>query len=255
MGIDEIISEIKNTKWEEKSRSEIDTYRRRVAALKMAPAATSPIGPMVLNMVLKEILRDQLIGKAGHAKDQIAIRMFNHYLDGGGAKFTLSVSEMRLMAAGKKGVGPVDLRKKTWTKPDINPKWTKQLSAARKSGKPAKYSGSLLWGFDNGAIANYTVNYDGAITAAKGKEQWAGYVDYYDRFDLDPRWSWSPGNPQGRSRGGERRTRIGYILNLGTDYDVTSEKAKAVQQIKNNVVSLDGNVKPQSTDGALDISG
>jgi hypothetical protein len=52
-------------------------------------------------------------------------------------------------------------------------------------------------------------------------------VSFSVSFDFDPIWDWS--EKSYRSAEGERRVRLAYIVNLGTDYDVTSVRAYARQ--------------------------
>ncbi len=231
MNLDELINEIKNTKWERKSPATIKNMRETIALLKI----TTP--GIVLTPMLKEILREQLIGPKGHkfpkghARDKLAVRLFNHYLDKRGADFALTMADYFLMNSGAISVpGPIDIRKKSWQAPGPAPEWINQLTRAKTTIKSQYYSGSLLWGWDDGAIANYTVRYKGVILKTKtGAFEWKGRVVFYDRFDLDPRWNWSPAHQGGRSALGERRTRIGYMLNLGTDFKIIGPTAEATQ--------------------------
>ncbi|MGL4550593.1 MAG: hypothetical protein ACRC33_05355 [Gemmataceae bacterium] len=220
--IDDVIKKLKDTPWEEQSRAAVEAERITIKGVKIAVPFSVPI--------MKKFLRDQL---AGHAKDDIAKRMFAHYLDGSGQDFFLTLDDMKSMNNG------IDLRAKGLNDRAAKPEWTAACTAAR-AGTPADYSGRLHWGWDNGAIANYSVLYKGTVTATGGVCVWAGQVEFFDRFDLDPRWGWSPSNQQGRSKGGERRTRIGYILDLGTDYDMKSPKADATQGENDSALTFTG---------------
>ncbi len=82
MGIDDIIEDLKNIEWEKKSKSTVMRYRYAVFTLKIVP-----MYGQIAAKILKEVLRGQLVGSSGHAKDQLAIRLFNHYLNGYGANF------------------------------------------------------------------------------------------------------------------------------------------------------------------------
>lgn len=226
MGLDEIVKKIKETKWEKESKATIVLMRSTITVLKQTmPGA-------IVTPVLREVLRDQLVGVGGHAKDGLAIRLFNHYLDKRGADFALTIVDIKWMNDLAIPVpGPIDIRKNSWQDPGVRIEWTKQLRLAKSTNTPQVYSGSVLWAWDNGAIANYTVKYVGNVSVSKaGVVEWSGHVEFSDRFDLDPRWNWSPSTPGGRSRRGERRTRIGYMLNLGTDFNIIGPKAEAIQR-------------------------
>jgi hypothetical protein len=143
---------------------------------------------------------------------------------------------MKTMNSGK-FPQPVDIRKIDKFGND-NPRFQTACTNAQSSGMPQDYSGQLGWVYDNGAIANYNVNYSGRVRERSGSFVWEGTVDFADRFDLDPRWTWSATNTQGRSALGERRTRLGYILNLGTDFDIKSAKTRASQESDDKSISF-----------------
>jgi hypothetical protein len=225
VGLDDIIKKLKETKWEEESKATIVGMRGTIAIVKQ----TTPGN--IVTPILREILREQLVGAGGHAKDDLAIRLFNHYLDKRGADFALTIVDIKNMNSPAIPVpGPIDIRKNSWQDPGVRVEWSKQVALAASAKTPQNYSGSVLWAWDNGAIANYTVKYTGKVSVSKaGVVEWLGQVIFFDRFDLDPRWNWSPSTPGGRSRRGERRTRIGYMLNLGTDFDIIGPTAEASQ--------------------------
>lgn len=225
MDIDDIVKTLKETEWEEESKATILSLRYTIAASKI-----SILGQIAIPK-LKQLLRDQLIGKNGHAKDKLAARLFDHYLYKGGATYQLSMEDMNLMNTRiSTHIGPIDIRKYSYQSPAIKPEWHAAIAKAKVTKKAQKYSGSLLWVWDNGAIANYTVKYTGSASVSrKGVVKWEGHAQFIDRFDMDPRWNWSESTPGGRSRGGERRTRIGYMLNLGDDFDIRSMNASAIQ--------------------------
>jgi hypothetical protein len=84
--------------------------------------------------------------------------------------------------------------------------------------------------WDNGAIANFIVHFDGKIDSASAtKARWKGTIWFTDRFDFDPIWNWGPEKMRNRSADAERRVRIAYVLSLGKDFDVESVKAEATQ--------------------------
>jgi hypothetical protein len=155
--------------------------------------------------------------------------LFDHYLYKSGDPFTLTFDDMKHMLGDAVKLGHIDLRREAFNTTNWNPAWSKACSEAKKTKKPQDFSGKLLWAWDNGAIGNYTVKYAGQVHANGGDCLWGGLVTYYDRFDLDPRWGWSPANPQGRTDGGERRTRIGYMLDLGWDFDILTPQAVTLQ--------------------------
>src|SRR5206468_361400 len=89
MGVaDGIIPKLKDIQWEEKGRPEIETERAAIAVAKVVP---------LVEPILKKFLRDQLVGSGGHAKDELAKRMFNHYLDAFGLVFVLTLDDMKHM--------------------------------------------------------------------------------------------------------------------------------------------------------------
>jgi hypothetical protein len=243
------IDELKNTRWEEKPVAEIAMRRSDVQIVKMAIPQVVPI--------LKMILRAQLIGPKGHAQDKLAERMFNHYLDGDGSDFILTLDDMKYMnSAAKlfnKNAALIDIRMKDKTTP--NPVWAIACGKAKAAGIPQDYTGHLHSVWDNGSISTYTVNYSGEVkptrqlrrlgeikTTGSSSCVWEGTVDYFDRFDLDPRWDWSLSNQQGRSWRGERRTRMGYILDVGTEFDMKSPKANVLQYETDSSITFSGSI-------------
>jgi hypothetical protein len=236
------------TDWENKSKKEVEDARwlwSQAYAIPGAGAAFRWECKKILEFVLigswqSHFFVPGLIQMKPHARDQLAVRMFRHYLNSAGQDFTLTLADMKAMNIPTKsmnGTGAIktpqiDIRNKN--EKTVNPDFAAACGRANisASGKGEPYSGKLLWGWDNGAISTYTVNYTGTISSAMamgGFCTWTGTVEFVDRFDMDPIWGWSPQNQGGRVAHGERRTRIGYILNLGTDFDVKSPKAKVSQ--------------------------
>jgi len=81
-------------------------------------------------------------------------------------------------------------------------------------------------------------------TAFKGK------MTFSDRFDLDPIYSGIHRSPEG-----ERRTRIGYILALGTDFNVTSDTAIIYQHAFRDSVDIvaKGNASVNNSNSSGDL--
>jgi len=233
------------TDWEKKTKQEVQDARRR-----WSEAYAFPLAGPAFRWQCRNILEFVLIGtpyflpvglynQKPHARDQLAVRLFRHYLNGNGKSFVLTLADMKAMNTPTKslnGTGSIktpqiDIRNKD--EKTENPDFTNACRRADISGfgKGVAYNGKLSWGWDNGAISSYTVNYSGTVTSGtvKGDCTWTGTVDFADRFDFDPIWTWSPSNHGWRSANGERRTRIGYILNLGMDFDITSKKANVSQ--------------------------
>jgi hypothetical protein len=234
-----LIDVIKNEKWEIRSRTDIEMQRYTI---KLAKISTP-----LLSRMLTEYMRTELIGPKAHAQDKLAERLFVHYLDEDGSDFMLTLEDMKYMNSAVKlhdMVTPaIDLRVKDTRTKLPNPAWGAACTQAEATGIPQNYAGRLLSHIDNGAISAYTVKYSGQVKQTRQFRRswepkatgnvacaWEGAVEYYDRFDLDPRWDWSPSNREGRSPGGERRTRIGYILDVGTDFDMISPKANVFQR-------------------------
>lgn len=228
---EDIIKELKETAWEEKSQLTIDSFRLMVAGVKFkSPSA---------RLLMMGFLRQEL---EKHASDDLAKRLFNHYLGGGGKDFTLTLGDMVHMNSDERVRGHIDIRTTEFGSP--NPAFESACTSAKAGRGIQDYSGRLHWIWDNGAISTYTVIYAGRIKLINNVCQWKGGVEFFDRFDLDPRWGWSESNKQGRSRGGERRTRIGYILALGSDFDIKSPQASVVQQETDTEISFDGASSP-----------
>lgn len=212
-----LISALKSQKLELMPQYQVIGLRLGVEAAKSQSAAAT--------MAMKAAMLNELVGPGGHAKDDLAKRLFQHYIFGAGLPFNLTVADMQTMnsSAGSLSPGRIDLRKTHWQDKNIRKEWTAAMKAASKN---PPYSGKVVWVWDDGAIANYTVNYEGKAmrsgTSPKSPAVWCGRVQFIDRFDLDPRWGWSPTNQQSRTQLGERRTRIGYVLNLGTDFNILS---------------------------------
>lgn len=235
---DDFLNTLKTLKLELMPRWEVQLLRLAAARLK----SNSP--PIAVGMKL--MLDNELIGTMngqGHAKDKLAVRLFKHYLYSSG-DFTLNVDDMRYMNTADPMGGSIDLRYDTYEDRDmgrpIRSEWNNATIEAMFKVVP--FSGHVHWGWDNGAISTYRVNYDGMMRTATelnfDTTEWTGRVNYFDRFDLDPRWTWSPADPQGRSASGERRTRIGFILDLGTDFDIKSPWINAKQGVSDKSLVL-----------------
>ena len=216
----EIIERIKNTEWEKMSKAKIDAYRAVVFLFKVRFGFTRPLLVAALYNELKK-----------HASDRFALNLFQHYLGKAGKRYSLPLAGMKYISSNTAGLSPhgsLDIRYNDYAK-GIRSEFVSKCRQVKRSGKKQEYSGTTLRVWDNGAISTYTVAYQGYLQRTTKGCEWSGKVRFYDRFDLNPRWNWSPSNNQGRSPGGERRTRIGYILNLGTDFDIYSVIAEASQ--------------------------
>jgi hypothetical protein len=219
VGLIKVAEVLSLTKWEGMSRAELDQEQTAVKAWKNKIPG--------LTVALRPILKTRLYGIA---KDDLAKRLFDNYLetkkDLHKQEYKLTLDEMKTMNSGT--LSPrIDIRKKDTV--NVNPAFAAACGKTQESSAAQDYSGKLGWAYENGAIANYTVNYSGEVTAGNGEFSWEGTVNFYDEFNMDPRWGWSEEKPQGRSRLGEHQTRIGYILSLGTEFKITSETAKVYQ--------------------------
>src|SRR5262249_14780202 len=160
--------------WELKSKQEVQDARWLWAQAYAVPG---------FRMASKNILQGVLTGTpivlppiivtTPHARDQLAVRMFNHYLNNAGKDFMLTLADMQAMNTPTKSINgtgniktpEIDIRNKDEN--TVNPDFAAACGRANisDSGKEA-YSGKLLWGWDNGAISSYTINYSGTITSA-----------------------------------------------------------------------------------------
>ena len=228
--------DLESAQLEKKSRMEIEILRSICAQIK----SSSPMAASAM----KAALERKLIGPGGHASDELAKRMFIHYLYRSG-DFTLTIDDMKMMNSDRTGdfaPGPISLKLDDYNETSNRAEWNKGVTDAMT--RPVDSSGSIVWVWDNGAISSYKVHYKGKFQALTANDadsvEWRGSVSFSDRFDLDPRWNWSPSNPQGRSAGGERRTRIGYILDLGTDFNMVSPWISAKQGALEKTLTLLG---------------
>jgi RHS repeat-associated protein len=227
-GLD-VIQSIKDVEWENSSRVSVEAARTAVSAVKY------PMLP-----ILKLVLEGQLIGPGGHAKDAIAVMLFKNYLYGNVDPWELTLGDMQSMNSG--ALGPrIDIRKAGWDAKEVSEVWKSTLAAAKASiCTEVPYSVVVPWVWDNGAIANYLVHASGSIKCTStdsSKCRWRGTLKFTDRFDLNPNWGYPSGH---RSAGGERRTRIGYILSIGNDFDITSVDATARQGANDSWVTING---------------
>lgn len=213
---------------EEKSRWQIDMARSAARTIKFL----TPEAGTAISTAMREVLR--LIERSA-----LAGRIFDHYIAGRGATYTLTDRDVRELA-GEATYLPLDIRRASFQDSRPRQEWLDTLAANRREpGRLVPYIGRTHWATENGAMANYTFLYEGAygefpispqLQPACTVPMWQGFVRVYDRFDLDPRWTWSPANPGGRSAMGERQTRVGYILEAGTDFDITSPQIYAWQR-------------------------
>jgi hypothetical protein len=231
ISIDDVINKIKNVKWEEKNKAEIDVFKGAIVILKQFPWIKS---------MFREILYGQLTGPGGHAKDALAERLFANYLYGSIDPWKLELSDMQNMNSGRWGL-KIDIRMVSYENQTISPLWERQLEASKEQllQKVSYDRKELSWAWDNGAIAKYNIKAQGFITCSRlAGYQWEGTLEFEDRFDLDPNWNHAT-KPE-RSEKGERRTRIGYMLNIGKDFNMRSVKANAIQNAsQNHVIILD----------------
>jgi hypothetical protein len=222
-----IIKVLKEIKWELLPRPLIDMVKTQIAVDKITQPG--------LTQVLKELLRNELnipADQGGIKGSTLAGRLFKHYLDDNGQLYKLTVDEMKSMTHFR----GIDIRDMNfWNR--RNPNFDTACQNAQLFGAPWDYSGSLSWVCKNGAIGNYVVNYAGTITAGGGRFKWEGKVNFKDRFDLDPIWGWTAKKNGGRNDLGERQTRIGYMLALGTDFDIKSPDVSTWQYSDENHLS------------------
>jgi hypothetical protein len=229
--VSSFLDDLEEIQLETKSRFEIEGLRVTCAAVKFrSPEA---------RIAMKLCMDHKLLGPGGNARDDLAKRMCRHYLYGNG-DFNLTIEDMKWMNSGRtefSSEGPINLRVEDYGEVVPRKEWNDAVFEAETKNVP--FSGALVWGWDNGAIASYKVHYAGVMHRdAAGSVEWRGTVAFTDRFDLDPRWGWTPNNPQGRTALGERHTRMGYIVDVGHDYDVRSEWISAKQGARENALTL-----------------
>jgi len=215
LSVNKLVEKIKRIKWERRSEFEVKAYRTLLFGMKASTPLIIPI--------LKKILKEQL---KIHGKDDIAHDMFKHYFDGGGERYTLTVEQMKQMSTGTGKRGQkIDVRRTIISHRRINPKFTEAVRKALRTGKRVPYSVHINpWGWDNGSIGNYEINIKGEI-CPKDKRRYVffGTMNFSDTFDFNPNWNYSKSKVKFRTPRGERRTRIGYVLSLGTDFKVDSK--------------------------------
>ena len=213
----ELLKSIEETEFEKWSKTELDTLKVTVAVLKTQPG---------VSYILKEILRKKALDRPG-LLDAVGIYMTNHYFDKGGSTYNLGSNYVREMLApgAKKLLGSVPTLLKSRNGPMNAPLAGSIATSQSSPGRPIKVQGTVYWIWSNGAISNYDLNYDGWICSSTSREtRWGGSVNIKDKYDMDPDFSGAKRNDIG-----ERRTRIGYILSVGTDYKVISPNVNAYE--------------------------
>ncbi len=174
-----------------------------------------------------------------YLRNDIARRMLDHYINGKGADFHLSVADCTTLADGQvvnpdrfrqqKPLSIIYKRPRDAKRNNPTVDWSFGVAVVRAANSvQMPYKGKVFWNHDNGMINNYRVDFAGEIgygipPSAPPSEtrkciHWKGWVFFSDKCDFDPDWNWQPGKRRGK--GGERRTRIMYILNLGWDFRV-----------------------------------
>ncbi|HVS38163.1 MAG TPA: hypothetical protein VMS17_21570 [Gemmataceae bacterium] len=103
---DDIIQKLKEREWEDLSPPELMAERTNMTALKAIVPALRPN--------LQNQQHNELNGPSGHAGDELAKRMFNHYLDDAGQLFVLTLDDMKSMNTKDPRMAPqggIDIRK------------------------------------------------------------------------------------------------------------------------------------------------
>lgn len=237
------------------NNAEIETWGyMRVESLRLAAQASFWAEPDLLKNVtilfMKYIKKDDTF-----LRNDIARRMLDHYIHGKGVDFHLSVPDCMTLASGQV-VSPSNFRQQKvpsiiYKRPsdakrnEMKLDWLYGVACVRSSvdrgssSVQMPYKGKVFWNHDNGMINNYRIDYAGEIgygipPSALPSEtrkciHWKGWVCFNDKCDFDPNWNWRPGKQPNKRRGigGERRTRIMYILNLGRDFKVIGPKLLA----------------------------
>ena len=226
-----IRNRILNTKWELKPKEEIEALRAKIAKFKQAHPEYVALAKTFL----------QVEASARAQFDDIADRMLKLYF-GDPVKarrgFELSIADMQRMASNSAGKGGARGDPSDRISLATHADWATRCEEAISTGSPVRFNGTINGVWDNGTIGNFTVTFNGTIQRSKDPDTgqwialWTGTVKFTDRFDFDPWWNWSKSNADTakRTAEGERRTRIGYMLDLGTDFNVVSEVAEATQR-------------------------
>ncbi|HWA82958.1 MAG TPA: hypothetical protein VG820_05975, partial [Fimbriimonadaceae bacterium] len=150
--------------------------------------------------------------------DALPRALLNNYMDGKGKPLVLTEDQMRAVN------GTLDFRRSA----AFETKRTELEAAANKGGRTMSgaVSGRFLSpALNNGTLGGFTVHYDGQLSVTpKGAWTYLGTIDYFDRWDFDPR---PLSAKSGRSALGELKTRVGAYIE-GEPFDVRSVKAKVV---------------------------
>jgi hypothetical protein len=211
-----------DTPWELKSQTEIDRLR---TAAQVYEKKYAFLLPMARKALMLQWLKDEPYA------DDLGKRMMDNYFAAPGQQkkpFVLTLADMKFIAANRPN--------KNGTQTDFNhtlslteaPGWNEACEEALSTGKPQTFNGTFVAQWNDGALGSFTVHFEGTITPQNAKlAVWEGTIWFTRLFTFAPNWDY-PSNKH-RSHAGEQRTRIAYILSLGTDYEVTSVHATAVQ--------------------------
>ncbi len=218
---------------------EIETWSYMwVQSLRLAAQAMFWNDPNSLESVTKLFMKYM---KKDHTflRNDIARRMLDHYINGKGVDFHLTVADCMTLASGQvvnpdrfrqqKVPSIIYQRPRDAERDEKKIDWSYGVAVVRAfNSVQMPYKGKVFWNHDNGMINNYRIDYAGEIgygippsappSETRKRIHWKGWVCFNDKCDFDPDWNWQPGKRRGK--GGERRTRIMYILNLGWDFKV-----------------------------------
>jgi hypothetical protein len=232
---------IKETPWEMLNEEALNSAKAIVqSALSFSDIHTFYFSPAMVGVRdrARETLRIEMMVAA---KNPTAIDIKNHYLDGNGQDYEIEYEYLKTIVegtdAGNRYVSPRLLAEYQ----------EKATLAGNNPGTSISLGGEidpLKW--NDGAIMKYKIELDGVICTPSGAWRdlvWTGKVGPLDDdFDLDPYWSWSEEKEaegtNSRGRWGERALRIGYILDLGNDFHISSVVANGKWGFGDNHVTV-----------------
>ncbi|HVT13899.1 MAG TPA: DUF4157 domain-containing protein [Fimbriimonadaceae bacterium] len=150
--------------------------------------------------------------------DPLPRALLNNYMDGKGKVFMLTEAQMQAVN------GTLNFRRSAAfesTRAELGAE-AKKAQRSKSAAVSGRFLSSAL---NNGTLGGFTVNYEGRLSVTpKGDWTYQGTIDYYDRWDFDPR---PLGAKSGRSAIGELKTRVGAYIE-GEPFDVRSVKAKVI---------------------------
>lgn len=125
----------------------------------------------------------------------------------------------------------------------------KACNQALDYGHPTPFAGKFEANWDGSSLGHFDVHYSGHLVPRdKGKARFEGEVWFKDNYNFDPDWEYSSDKRASgqRTEFSERKTRIAHILDLGTNFPVTSKRVRAYRGFGDERLQYDGPVKKES---------